>query len=93
MGKTAMTDRDNSSKIAILQTKLEAQSSLLHQVKKQLADALEQRDKWQHLAEAQWQLLETKRVERTHELVPAIASADGFCKAFLGKRPHVRGNS
>ena len=81
-----MTDRENSSKIEILQAKLDAQTSLLHQVKTQLADALEQRDKWQHLAEAQWQLLRSKRVEQAPTPIPAIASADGFCKAFLGRR-------
>lgn len=48
----------------VLEVKLEAAAAMLDQVKGQLADALEQRDKWQQQAEAQQRLLEAPKGEQ-----------------------------
>lgn len=48
----------------VLEVKLDAERAMLEQVRAQLADALEQRDKWQQQAEAQQRLLEAPKGEQ-----------------------------
>lgn len=75
--------RETSNETAMLHIKLEAKDELLEQVRAQLADALEQRDKWQQQAERR---LEAPRPDPVPPLpAPAPARFGGFFKSIFGK--------